>query len=186
VHVAVTGKKDADEGDMFEGEIKGRCCCGKDVPGKGCVCGSDGAEKRVSMSSGDIEDLITDEPASCCAPQAEASESQAEKPQDEKIEAEKSNGVTKPMSITASVNSLPMLNTTATNDVNFVAQRPHLAATIREAVETAEGETCVVVCGGKSLSGDVRNVVARLSDERAVHKGTGAQGIALWVEEFGF
>jgi len=63
--------------------------------------------------------------------------------------------------------------------------RPSLAKVIRAPIEASAGETSVVVCGGKSLTSTVRNCVARLSDERAVHKGTGAQGIHLHVEEFG-
>lgn len=57
---------------------------------------------------------------------------------------------------------------------------------IRSPVETAYGETLVAVCGGKRLTSDVRNLVTRLSDERAVHKGSGAQGIRLYVEEYAF
>ncbi|KAK2057853.1 ferric reductase like transmembrane component [Colletotrichum caudatum] len=64
--------------------------------------------------------------------------------------------------------------------------RPDLGELIREPVEAAGGETSVVVCGGRSLTSSVRNCVAALSDERAVHKGTGAQGIHLFVEEYSF
>lgn len=64
-------------------------------------------------------------------------------------------------------------------------QRPDVAAFIRRPVEITGGETSVAVCGGKSLVATVRNSVASLSDERAVHKGTGAQGIHLHVEEYG-
>ncbi|KAF9875349.1 metalloreductase transmembrane [Colletotrichum karsti] len=64
--------------------------------------------------------------------------------------------------------------------------RPDLKELIREPVEAAGGETSIVVCGGQSLTSSVRNCVAALSDERAVHKGTGAQGIHLFVEEYSF
>lgn len=64
--------------------------------------------------------------------------------------------------------------------------RPDVEAFIRRPVEATGGETSVVVCGGKSLVARVRNCVAALSDERAVHKGTGAQGIHLHVEEYCF
>lgn len=64
--------------------------------------------------------------------------------------------------------------------------RPNIEAFIRDPVEAAGGETSVVVCGGRSLVARTRNCVARLSDERAVHKGTGAQGIHLHVEEYCF
>ncbi|KAI3336286.1 hypothetical protein HD806DRAFT_473209 [Xylariaceae sp. AK1471] len=64
------------------------------------------------------------------------------------------------------------------------AARPDVAGFIRAAVEATGGETGVVVCGGQSLVAKVRTSVAKLSDERAVHKGTGAQGIHLHVEEY--
>lgn len=69
--------------------------------------------------------------------------------------------------------------------LHYSRGRPRLANMIRGCVEASGGETSVVVCGGKSLTSTVRNCVAGLSDERAVHKGTGAQGIHLHVEEFG-
>ena len=70
--------------------------------------------------------------------------------------------------------------------IHHSATRPDVAAFIRAAVEATGGETGVVVCGGQSLVARVRTSVARLSDERAVHKGTGAQGIHLHVEEYCF
>lgn len=69
--------------------------------------------------------------------------------------------------------------------IHYALGRPNIANFVREPVEASAGETSVVVCGGKSLTSTVRNSVAALSDERAVHKGTGAQGIHLHVEEFG-
>ncbi|TGJ81304.1 hypothetical protein E0Z10_g7461 [Xylaria hypoxylon] len=66
------------------------------------------------------------------------------------------------------------------------AARPDVADFIRGAVEETGGETSVVACGGQSLVAQVRTSVAKLSDERAVHKGTGAQGIHLHVEEYNF
>jgi len=57
---------------------------------------------------------------------------------------------------------------------------------IRPTVERSMGETYIVACGGKSLMAQVRTYVARLSDERAVHKGTDAQGIGLFTESYGW
>lgn len=76
----------------------------------------------------------------------------------------------------------------ASNDshVHQLTSRPDIESFIRGPVEATGGETSVVVCGGKSLVSRVRNCVASLSDERAVHKGTGAQGIHLHVEEYCF
>ncbi|KAI5863303.1 ferric reductase like transmembrane component-domain-containing protein [Durotheca rogersii] len=70
--------------------------------------------------------------------------------------------------------------------IHHSAARPDIARFIRIAVEATGGETGVAVCGGQSLVAEVRTCVAKLSDERAVHKGTGAQGIYLHVEEYSF
>lgn len=64
--------------------------------------------------------------------------------------------------------------------------RPVLDAMVRPAVEQALGETAIVVCGGVSITAQCRTYVAALSDERAVHKGTGAQGIFLYTETYGW
>lgn len=76
----------------------------------------------------------------------------------------------------------------ASNDshVHHSTSRPNIEAFIRDPVEAAAGESSVIVCGGRSLVARTRNCVTRLSDERAVHKGTGAQGIHLHVEEYCF
>ena len=69
---------------------------------------------------------------------------------------------------------------------DFSVSRPSLESIIRPAIEAARGETAIICCGRKSLMAEARNYVASLSDERAVHKGSGAQGIFLWCEEFGW
>jgi NAD(P)H-flavin reductase len=70
--------------------------------------------------------------------------------------------------------------------ITYACGRPDLAEFIRRPVEASGGETSVAVCGGKSLVAQVRNYVASLSDERAVHKGTGAQGIHIHAEHYCF
>lgn len=82
--------------------------------------------------------------------------------------------------------SRPDSSASGDSHVHHLTERPDIEAFIREPVEAAGGETSVVVCGGRSLVARARNCVARLSDERAVHKGTGAQGIHLHVEEYCF
>ncbi|KAH8898397.1 hypothetical protein GQ53DRAFT_637042 [Thozetella sp. PMI_491] len=77
-------------------------------------------------------------------------------------------------------------NASTDSHVHHSSVRPDIEAFIRAPVEATGGETSVVVCGGPSLVARVRNCVAALSDERAVHKGTGAQGIHLHVEEYCF
>lgn len=64
--------------------------------------------------------------------------------------------------------------------------RPPIESLVRPPVEAAFGETAVVTCGGAAVTAQVRTFVARLSDERAVHKGTGAQGIYLFTETYGW
>lgn len=68
----------------------------------------------------------------------------------------------------------------------IVSGRPHPRSIIRKVLEEAEGESAIVVCGPIGLKDDVRNSVVALSDERAVHKGTGAQGIYLHIEGFDY
>jgi predicted ferric reductase len=70
--------------------------------------------------------------------------------------------------------------------MKLVSGRPQPRSIIRKVLEEAEGESAVVVCGPQGLRDDVRESVVVLSDERAVHKGTGAQGIYLHVEGFGY
>ena len=57
---------------------------------------------------------------------------------------------------------------------------------IRPTIEQSEGETAIIACGSASFMAELRNYTAALSDERAVHKGTGAQGIYLFTETFGW
>jgi hypothetical protein len=66
----------------------------------------------------------------------------------------------------------------------FYSGRPDIRAILSDVLDGAEGESAVAVCGPIGLSQETRNVVVGLSDERAVHKGTGAQGVYLHVESF--
>jgi NAD(P)H-flavin reductase len=75
---------------------------------------------------------------------------------------------------------------TGRDAITYACGRPDIADFIRQPVEASGGETSVAVCGGNSLVAVVRNLIARLSDGRAVHKGTGAQGIHLHAEHYCF
>ena len=70
--------------------------------------------------------------------------------------------------------------------IPILTGRPYPKTLIRKTLEQALGESAVLVCGPQGLVEDVRSSVVALSDERAVHKGTGAQGIYFWAEEFGY
>lgn len=50
---------------------------------------------------------------------------------------------------------------------------------IQKELERARGESAVVVCGPLGLVQATREAAVGLSDERAVHKGTGAQGVGF-------
>lgn len=70
--------------------------------------------------------------------------------------------------------------------VTVYSGRPKTRDIIRRSLEQALGESAVVVCGPQGLVADVKRDVCSLSDERAVHKGTGAQGIYLHTESFSY
>ena len=70
--------------------------------------------------------------------------------------------------------------------IKVLSGRPQPKNLIREMAEQALGESAVVVCGPLGLVDDVRQSVVALSDERAVHKGSGAQGIYLHTEAFDY
>ena len=70
--------------------------------------------------------------------------------------------------------------------ISVLCGRPNPKNIIRKSLEQALGESAVVVCGPQGLVADVKQDVCALSDERAVHKGTGAQGIYLHTESFGY
>lgn len=63
--------------------------------------------------------------------------------------------------------------------------RPDLDKIVEDLLKEAMGESAIAVCGPLGLSKGVRNAVASASDRRAIHKGTGAQGVFLHVEGFG-
>ncbi|KAF7912777.1 uncharacterized protein EAF01_001798 [Botrytis porri] len=68
----------------------------------------------------------------------------------------------------------------------FQSGRPDFHPLIGELLVKAAGETGIAVCGPLGLSSNVRTTVAKCSNDRAVHKGTGAQGIFLHAEGFGW
>lgn len=75
---------------------------------------------------------------------------------------------------------------TVSSFATLISGRPPIYDLLWDALDRAEGETGVAVCGPLGLNATVRTTVARISDERAVHKGTGAQGIYLHAEGFGW
>lgn len=66
------------------------------------------------------------------------------------------------------------------------AGRPDIREVVDRNLRCARGETGVAVCGPVGLMARTRNVVAELSDERGAGKGTGAYGVSLFGEGFGW
>ncbi|KAK5134686.1 hypothetical protein LTR08_006201 [Meristemomyces frigidus] len=67
---------------------------------------------------------------------------------------------------------------------SFFSGRPNIPELLATLLDGADGESGVAVCGPIGLGVAVRNSVVRLSDQRAIHKGTGAQGCYLHVESY--
>lgn len=59
---------------------------------------------------------------------------------------------------------------------SMLSGRPDFHGVFWDLFDQAEGETGIAVCGPRGLSTTVRSAVTRVSDQRAVHEGTGAQG----------
>ncbi|KAH7336144.1 metalloreductase [Rhexocercosporidium sp. MPI-PUGE-AT-0058] len=72
------------------------------------------------------------------------------------------------------------------NRISILSGRPDVSDAIRRTAESAMGEMAVVVCGPQGLVQSTRNAAAAVSDDRGVHKGTGAQGIYVHAETFGY
>lgn len=94
--------------------------------------------------------------------------------------------------VSASANSAPSsLNSDSTNAgrkmpilpcATFYSGRPQIEEVLADMLDHAEGESAIGACGPLGLTSELRNTVVKLSDERAIHKGTGAQGCYLHVE----
>jgi len=134
------------------------------------TCGPDGT--CCCTSTVDDEDAISGIACTCdCAPSQPLSVSQVGFPTTTKSLAD-----SRPRPATGPLHS----------SIAMLTGRPNLCVIIRRTLEQALGEAAVVACGPRGLIDDVRRVVVGLSDERAVHKGTGAQGIYLHTEAFGY
>ncbi|KAF4629129.1 hypothetical protein G7Y89_g9018 [Cudoniella acicularis] len=85
----------------------------------------------------------------------------------------------------STIMSLEKTNSIVDPRISLLAGRPHVENIIRKTAELALGEMAVVVCGPPGLVQGTRNSVVKISDDRAVHKGTEAQGIYVHAETFG-
>lgn len=135
------------------------------------ACGPDGT--CCCITTIDSEDDAVATACTCnCSPPAAASPDT--KPS--------SSSTTSSTSATLRPSSKPFLDPA----IVVLGGRPQPCNIIRKVLEQALGESAVVVCGPQGLVDSVRTAVVGLSDERAVHKGTGAQGVWLHCEGFGY
>ena len=118
----------------------------------------------------------TDGPCCCTADIAPVSHVEEKTPELRGINANEISG--RDVSIPTSKSS--SIDDTAT----LQSGRPPIEDMIWDILDHADGETGIAVCGPLGLSTRCRRAVARISDERGVHKGTGAQGVYLHVEGF--
>lgn len=123
------------------------------------------------------EDAITNATACECHCGSDVSSETAEKPvtPQDSISSDQPLTPAKPEYTAADTESMTMLS-----------GRPQPRTLIRKMLEQALGESAVVVCGPKGLVTNARQSVVSLSDERAIHKGTGAQGCYLHAEAFDY
>ncbi|KAK2746503.1 hypothetical protein FQN57_003129 [Myotisia sp. PD_48] len=162
----------------------GGCCCttkitDENAPSKPCTCSS--SPPSIPPPSTTVTSTII--PAPTPQPQ------QKQQPLDNK-EVQISSTPSEKRPISTSSNSSASTSSLKPPPVatqfRLLSGRPDIHNILRAVLEKAEGESGVVVCGPQCFNSDVRRSVVSLSDERAVHKGTGAQGIYLHTEQFGF
>ncbi|KIN01964.1 hypothetical protein OIDMADRAFT_161694 [Oidiodendron maius Zn] len=122
----------------------------------------------------------------CCCVRPEDSNSITKVVNEEELRSEKKDVEVAVQSRSQSPSIKSGIRSSVLPYATFHSGRPDIYAMLWDILEQAEGETGVAVCGPLGLSSDVRNTVVRCSDERAVHKGTGAEGIYLHSECFGW
>jgi ferric-chelate reductase len=131
----------------------------------------------------------------CCeteiqaAPPLEGEELQDSSDEITELKSRGSLSIRKEKEVTTTTTALGKTSSTFSNleilpFAAFASGRPDMLDMVWNLAEQAEGEMAVLACGPLGLSTGIRSCVARVSDERAVHRGTGAEGIYLHVESF--
>jgi len=133
---------------------------------------------RITSITSTVDSIDNEKVRNCCSPASDTSSTREKDGGDQVFITE--------VTSSSSVLSQRLKSDDVPGLVYTVGSRPDIPNFIRGPVEATGGETAVAVCGGRDLVAITRNSVASLSDERAVHKGTGAQGIALHSESYCF
>ncbi|TGZ82647.1 hypothetical protein EX30DRAFT_137149 [Ascodesmis nigricans] len=152
----------------------------------GCGDGTSGCCCNQTVDEDAITDESTPKPCCCCATASDSSTisstSSDEKSTNAKIQSvsEKTPNVkSKPPSSISTQESLNL-----PQKVNIVTGRPQIKRIIDKELQKAFGESAVAVCGPRGMVQATRSAVVELCDERAVHKGTGAQGVSYYLCPF--
>lgn len=132
-------------------------------PDGGCCCANVIDEDEIQEG---------DEPAQCCCCGDDNNSDEEEEIVQEKGTTPVVSSTEVPPTIQTSLGLSPT--------VNIVTGRPGIKPIINKELQRALGESAVVVCGPGGLVGSTRSAVVELCDERAVHKGTGAQGVCCF------
>lgn len=152
----------------------------------GCEEGPSGCCCSQVVDEDAIDDGSAPKPCCCCAsaddtpsssPTSSSASSVKEATNAASETTEKSTSLSRPniirLTTTQEALSLPP-------KVNIVAGRPEIKRIIDKELQRALGESAVAVCGPSGMVEATRAAVVELCDERAVHKGTGAQGVCCY------
>ena len=82
------------------------------------------------------------------------------------------------------VSPMALLRSRLASFSTLTSGRPDIRSILWAALDDAQGETGVAVCGPAALNKAVRNTVASVSDQRGASKGTGAEGVYLHCEGY--
>lgn len=164
--------KDKDGGKEVRDEIKEITTTSSQSSDGPDACGSDG----TCCCRTTIDESLTSNPAPCCCCT----------PVNNPTSTLKAAITTSTRSSTSSAQQPRKQTLLVHPGIQIFSGRPQTKDIIRRSLEQALGESAVVVCGPQGLVSDVKQNVVELSDERAVHKGTGAQGVYLHTESFGY
>ena len=137
----------------------GTCCCQATIEDEDAISSTD---EQYQCCCGKPEPMTTNDEFSTSAESISSDKNSRESP----------------------TQTTPITRSIVHPSVNILSGRPQPKTLIRKMLEQALGESAVVVCGPQGLVSNVRQSVVSLSDERAIHKGTGAQGVYLHAEAF--
>ena len=169
VHINVT----CDPSFTEAAEDTRECGCDCDVRIGPCCC-------ETGLEDQDEEDGVTPAPiekATLTDGKAKSSKSTIEQPN--VISRKSTTSV-----VTRTVSPMALLRSRLTSFSTLTSGRPDIRAILWAALDNAQGETGVAVCGPAALNKTVRNTVASVSDQRGASKGTGAEGVYLHCEGY--